>query len=1188
MRCLRLVSALGVSLILTACGGGSGSSSASDQAVPVENPDTSLAPQFSDYCHPALRRLAGPALVDFDHVVNVAENEGDDIQPLRAHLNDLSSTLVLTSNGFPNMIDSVCSADGQLYRSAEEITDLFDLQINPENGDVSIRVRRNLDFEDNAFYQINYRLGELQQKLLVRVYDVQQGTEAEPLVLSSYNELQSFMAGQFNSDDIGLDVLALPAKGAPYCTSTAEKNGQCRSLAVALDRDIDASATAQSPWQQRDFSGVLNGRNHVISGLTIAENNAFLRAGDTRFTRFKIHNLGLEHGTFRETVFVGYGNSEISHVYLSGYLKPTVKNRPVIMPFAAGGKLTSVYTNLLFDLRDFNGANVTSVELGGLTGSTSSPLSLGAGYSNGAIVGNQQAVYRFNGGGIVGRAMNNGYAETQPLYSALSYQLSASPASPGKDQNGLAIPYFSYGGLGAYGLRYPQQALNNQYPWRFVRDRAGNVRPVNLGNRSRDLNNDGVPDINDGSRGMDLSAAGLTQVEARQASSYGGVWLNGQFDIKDGEMPVLTNMPYPHRRGASWLSADDPGVAFQRVYFDRYLSIEAAIRDPEPQPEAGNDDGNSSSDNNSDNNSGGTNNGNDTDNTGGDNDTGNGGNNSGGNHGGEMVDLPAAVNNCSAITTDGEYLNDGPAPDDFACVVTLLENTPTSSLQPHVLRLDYQDASTEMRLISPGFPNFIRRVSNERGLDIIADEDIAKLFGLRINPLNGEVSLQVNKVLDFETDGGFFALELSLGGQTFDVLLRLYDKQLGTAEEALKISSYSELRSFFNGQFVSDAIGFDDIALQPGERSVDCDNSVAPQHNCRGLVIELDRDIDARASQSNPWKTASFHGTLDGTRHVISGLTIGFDDVFLRNNSRFDRLHVKNLGLTDGRFGHTLLQGGGSVTHVFASGEIVVPADGRTRKNIAPILVGNGTVDAVYTNIRYDLRAIPAAGNSNRRLELSAFTGSTGAPMTLVSGYANGSVIADPERLIVVRAAGLSVSGFNSGYLTDSLFYSALSFQLPLSQEIQYTDGASRRVPYIGVGGLVSARLQPRYAPNGPFDSAYNWRFITDRDNNSRRYPIGNVDQDTNNDGVIDEFSVYSSDKGMVLTDAGITQVDARKAASFTGLWRQNGRFDIRDGEYPALRNMPYPHQPDASWLSADDPGVAYQRVTFNDYITLD
>lgn len=38
-------------------------------------------------------------------------------------------------------------------------------------------------------------------------------------------------------------------------------------------------------------------------------------------------------------------------------------------------------------------------------------------------------------------------------------------------------------------------------------------------------------------------------------------------------------------------------------------------------------------------------------------------------------------------------------------------------------------------------------------------------------------------------------------------------------------------------------------------------------------------------------------------------------------------------------------------------------------------------------------------------------------------------------------------------------------------------------------------------------------------------------------------------------------------------------------GEWPVLKNMPYPHVSGESWSRTTDSGVGYQRATYNDYL---
>jgi len=1161
----------------------------------TETPDTETPAQqqtrlFSQHCDSGLRSVAGPQMSVFDHVANVAENEAASPTPLvlRSDLNNADSLISISTTGFPNTITSVCSSNGELIQDADAIAELFDLQVDPTNGQVQLRLRKTLDFEtDAAFYQLNLQLGQHQQKVLLQLHDVQQGTSAERLKISSYNELKSFFDGEFVSDNIGNDIIELQYSrldGGSVVASTcpASEDGSnpvqnCSRLHIALDRDIDASASADSPWQEKQLVGSFDGQQYVIENLTLASGNSFITS-PTRFTSYSVNNLGMLNINFDHSVFSGAGSNNLTRVFISGTVKPGGGNYRSIIPFATGGSLDKIYSNIRYDLTGINNPQ-TQFEIGGLVGGTSSPLSLGAGYSNGAVITDENARFVGTFAGMAPSSLNEGFGFGNSLfYSAMAFNVSTDQGIRFQDDN-RRVPYFSVGGIGGRYLDYPGGEKNSAYSWRFISDRSGNTYTPVLGNGSRDTNNDGIAD--EFANGPDVSAAGLTQAQARQAANFTGPWANGVFDIRDGEYPVLKGMPYPHIAGASWMSAEDPGVAYQRLNYDRYLVLEDV--NPEPanngDSDNGDDSGNGtnpgdSSDNDSGNNSG--------DNSGGDNSSdGNGGDNNGGNG---SVEMPAAVNNCNHSATGADYQGDGPNPDNFACVINLAENTTTSAASPYQLRLTLDDENSVMKTLSLGFPNRISRVRNDRGLDISADDDISEYFGLSINPLNGEVGLVLNKELDFEQHGAFFRIELSLGSSSKNILLRVHDIQYGNTDEALKISSYNELKSFFDGEFVSENIGFDIIDLKhirlDGIVDSSCDTNQPAAQNCSNMRVELDRDIDASASADTPWEQRMLHGSFNGQRFMIRNLTLADNNNFLYSKNRFSSMAVSHIGFDNIRMSEPLLSSStATVSHVSVEGQVSFPA-GNFRRSFAPFGV-SGSLRAVYSNLKIDLTNQTQGSQSS--IDLGGILIPGGGSVSLRSGYSNGIVISPKDRDIAIKAAGLSSSsflqwfGFGDSHLNNSLFYSAMAYDLNTSQAIRYED-ASRRVPYISVGGL-GTRDSDFYPAGDHGSNDYNWRFITNRTGNTIDRLVGNIDRDTDNDGMADSFAA-----GINVSNAGITEAQAQQAENFSGRWL-NSDFDITDGEYPVLKNMPYPRETGASWLNAEDPGIAYQRATFNKHI---
>lgn len=423
-----------------------------------------------------------------------------------------------------------------------------------------------------------------------------------------------------------------------------------------------------------------------------------------------------------------------------------------------------------------------------------------------------------------------------------------------------------------------------------------------------------------------------------------------------------------------------------------------------------------------------------------------------------------------------------------------------------------------------------------------------------------------------------------MGSEEIKVLVRLYNIQNGTAEEPLVISDYDELKSFFAGNFESKKIGFDLIDLSAFNKA----------HNESDMHIALDRDIDASDTQSTPWVASQLYGTLDGKQHVILNLKA---DGFIDTSNRHHDTHVKNIGFVDVDITSSILSyPRGSTFGVFVSGKATVPNS--NHGSFSPFRVA-GNTSRIYSNLHID--ATTPTYKKYSSISISGLFAAPSAPLYIGSGYSNGAIrtkLAATDGVdsrFGVEIGGLTASSsmqmFGVSYkdIEQSQLYSAMSFQIPTSQEIVSQTADSRRPLFSA--GMINGRLT--YIPifNGgstsdPIGSidpkAYSWRFVKDRMKSTMVRSVGNMHQDTNNDGQADSFGT-----GADYAAAGMTEAELKQASSFAGVWTHaDSDFDIKDGEYPVLKNMPYPHEEGASWMSADDPGVAYQRATYNDYLT--
>lgn len=525
-------------------------------------------------------------------------------------------------------------------------------------------------------------------------------------------------------------------------------------------------------------------------------------------------------------------------------------------------------------------------------------------------------------------------------------------------------------------------------------------------------------------------------------------------------------------------------------------------------------------------------------------------------------------NNTSTTTQDviievpasNTYNGDGPDPEGYDHIAVLVENRSVDNIVT-ALHTDVNDESSVLRIASTGFPNRIKQIQTSHG-ELITDADaIDDLFSLFIDPVNGIVEIHAQTPFDAESDPLFYSIQLELGTQTQNVLMRLYDIQRGNASEPLTISSFTELVSFLEGQFVSEHIGFDLINL-----------SVATNQNMSDMYVRLDRDIDARSTEQTPWPGYNLRGTLDGGRHVITGLHLADYAVFLKGKDRFNPIHLKDIGLVDVKAaGHILTSTAAtdSFDGVFVEGLLDYSGFASNLSiRVAPFSI-SGTVTRTYSNMFIDI-----GDRGNRLVTAGGFMATPSAPVFFKSGYANGSMEIDPDISLYgfiggYQGLGNQVSIFSSQV---SMFISAMRFDIP-----NESDPSSPIAALVGGFGQSSLGL-PDLADT-PTDNT--WRFIKDRGNSTIVRHVGNSGRDRNNDGIADTGTENQTN----WEPSGLLEADAKRATSYTGKWG-NHDFDVTDGYIPVLKNMPYPHIEGASWMDAEDPGVVYQRMTYDSYMT--
>jgi hypothetical protein len=554
-------------LLLSACGGsGGGNSSATipSNLPPVDETDKAEEQQAESY----------QLFIEENKLIPATGLS------LTTTLIDTESVLMLQSDGFPNKISKLTFASGQEITELSEISKAFQLFVNPLTGEVEVKLNKVLDFEGgDTSFALEIQLGTKVINLKLDVYDVQMGTEQEPLIISSYNELKSFAAGKFISDNIGLDKISnLPELNQNIGSKGATNNNSDRiGLYVAFDRDIDASASVNDPWQAIEHVGHINGRHHVINNLSMqgfiknptAQSNSSLNSNS-------ISNLGFVNATMSDTVLsMPAGN--VSKVFVEGlYQQAGTGQNAYFTPFSISGKAKSIYTNIYYDLTQAT----KGVRISGLLNSSTSSVEMDSAYSNGALSsrtfqGEQNInIAGLSQSGITFGTFFSGANNNTSLYSALKMDFNmVNPKYDFFGENNLTD--HRYSGLAEGSTVYPENIESgslaenrSDYQWKFVERRDQSMMTITHGNLRRDTDvNAGLP-VN----GPDVSAAAISEAELMQAGMFTGKWLNSNFAIEEGEYPVLTNMPYPHTEGASWMSAEDPGVAYQRATYNDYLT----------------------------------------------------------------------------------------------------------------------------------------------------------------------------------------------------------------------------------------------------------------------------------------------------------------------------------------------------------------------------------------------------------------------------------------------------------------------------------------------------------------------------------------------------------------------------------------------------------------------------------------
>lgn len=550
----------------------------------------------------------------------------------------------------------------------------------------------------------------------------------------------------------------------------------------------------------------------------------------------------------------------------------------------------------------------------------------------------------------------------------------------------------------------------------------------------------------------------------------------------------------------------------------------------------------------------------------------------------------------------------GPDPADFDHVAVVREGSNVGS-QLAVVSDVYNvpltpDFSNALELQLQGFGFGITEVvlfDDELAVSTLTDAgEIATLFTLQQNGANPVANLELARVMDYESNNNnnahFYGVTVNLGnGQSETVLVRLYDVQNGD-NEILTLDSANEFLSFTQGDFVADAsqTKFEVINLPHNDR-----------HNVRNYRVLLTTDLSADQLGGNAWPGFDFVGVFDGGNHVITDLELNgssahggafvtfMDPPPVETVNRVADPTMRRLGLMDLRInvigrrnlpsvnGHSR-----SDQNLFRSSRQFFPGERRANFHLDRIAVSgianlnlatNGTTqfvlldfggfntDRFYSNVLYNVN-----GFTSGIQRISGFGNTDTRGRTKQNFYVNGAIRQTGDKPDI-RARLACFDNVSSGVNLTGPAYCSMGYDVTTTQ--RPFDG-SPTVDNMSVGFTSGTSGLPG---GDRSSSSYPVRFVTDRIQTAIPRRAGVFSTDYNNDGIADGDNSY--------TEAGRDLDVVRNAGQWTGAWINNGAWDIADGEWPVLKNMPYPHTQGAAWMNADDPGVAYQRATYDLYI---
>lgn len=237
-------------IILTACGG-SGSSNSNEnrqigeqpavvdkepELTPDTDPDTDIGGEGGNG--------DSSSLVEFNAVIFENTPVTNPYSAISEVPGDVDSIVRFPLTARAN-INSIELADGSSITDKDTIAELFRLSVNLDLFQYEIVAAHQFDSDsEDDFYRLHINIGDEDRvEVVINIVDIQNGSAQEPLKIGNYDELKSVMSGQFIASEAGFERINLPHNN---------RHNE-RGYHIVLEQDIDASASAESPWQGIPF-----------------------------------------------------------------------------------------------------------------------------------------------------------------------------------------------------------------------------------------------------------------------------------------------------------------------------------------------------------------------------------------------------------------------------------------------------------------------------------------------------------------------------------------------------------------------------------------------------------------------------------------------------------------------------------------------------------------------------------------------------------------------------------------------------------------------------------------------------------------------------------------------------------------------------------------------------------------------